>query len=46
MPVRVASKKETPRNLSLLHEGQLAVVHPQRDNLTYPLILIQFMFLL
>ena len=50
MPVRVDSKKETQRNLStaLLHEGQLwdMISHPQRDNLTYTMILIRFMFLL
>ena len=49
MPVRVDSKKEAPTKLSVLIAFAVrrsAVVHPQRDNVTYPMILIRFTFIL
>ena len=49
MPVRVDSKKEAPTKLSVLivfAVRRSAVVHPQRDNVTYPMILIRFTFIL
>ena len=49
MPIKVNSKKGNPEKLiytNCFAGGRSPVVRPQRDNLTYPMILIRFTFLI